>query len=119
MLGQCAELTYFDLGGNRVGAEGTGRLRATWRGPVSGLRFSLTLTVKGEDSSPLICTINKTTLLKKLIGTYCLHKGLEKNRLCLKFDGNKLSQTQTPAELNMEDGDVIDARKESFKKQDS
>ena len=58
--------------------------------------------------------------LKKLMREYCLRKeGLEKNRMCFLFDGNRLSETQTPAELNMEDGDVIDARKETFKKQDS
>ena len=59
------------------------------------------------------------TLLKKLMGTYCLHKGLEQNRMCFMFDGNRLSETQTPDELNMEDDDVIDAQKETFKKQDS
>jgi small ubiquitin-related modifier len=119
VLRQCAALTHLDLGSNRIGAEATGRLRATWRGPVSRLRFSLTLTVKGEDGSLLLFTINKTTLLKKLMGTYCLHKALEKNGMCFMFDGNRLSETQTPAELNMEDGDVIDAQKETFKKQDS
>jgi Ran GTPase-activating protein (RanGAP) involved in mRNA processing and transport len=119
VLAQCAALTHLDLGGNRIGAEGTGRLRATWRGPVSGLRLSLTLTVKGEDGSLLHFTINRTNLLKKLMGTYCLRRGLEKDKMCFLFDGNRLSETQTPAELNMEDGDVIDAQKETFKKQDS
>jgi hypothetical protein len=56
---QPAELNKETPSLSYAGAEGTGRLRATWRGPVSGLRFSLTLTVKGEDSSPLVDLHNK------------------------------------------------------------
>jgi small ubiquitin-related modifier len=41
---------------------------------------------------------------------YCIRKELEMNTISFLFDGNRLSETQTPAELNMEDDDMIEAR---------
>ncbi len=109
-LGQCAALTHLVLGGNRIGAKGAWMLRATWRGAVSGLRFCLKLTIKGQDSSLLLVfLVDKTALLQELMGAYCLHEGLEMNRICFLFAGNRLRETQKPAQLNMEDDDVIDA----------
>ena len=54
--------------------------------------------------------IKKTQALKKLMEDYCIRKGLEMNTICFLFDSNRLSETQTPAELNMEGDDMIDSR---------
>jgi hypothetical protein len=54
--------------------------------------------------------IKKTQALKRLMKHYCILKGLEMNTICFLFDGNRLSKTQTPAELNMKDDDMIEAR---------
>ena len=39
MLAQCAALAHLNLCGNKIGAVGKGRLRASWRGQAYGLVF--------------------------------------------------------------------------------
>jgi hypothetical protein len=73
--------------------------------------LSLNLKVKSQDNCVLHFKIKKTTALKKLMERYCLHKGLQMNSTCFLKNGNRLCEILTPAELNMEDDDVIDARK--------
>jgi hypothetical protein len=63
-----------------------------------------------EDDYIVIYTIKKTQALKKLMQDYCIRKGLEMNTICFLFDGNRFSETQPPAELSMEDDDMIEAR---------
>jgi small ubiquitin-related modifier len=41
---------------------------------------------------------------------YCARQGLEMSTICFLFDGMRVCETKTPAELNMEDDDVIDER---------
>jgi small ubiquitin-related modifier len=73
-------------------------------------KVSLNLKVKGRDGF-VHYKIKKTQALKKLMKDYCIRKGLEMNTICFLFDGNRLSETQTPAELNMEGDDMIEVRK--------
>ena len=67
----------------------------------------LSLKVKGQDDSLVHFKIKQTTALKKLMEAYCFRQGLEMNRTCLFFTGNQLRDTQTPAQLNMENDDMI------------
>ena len=39
---------------------------------------------------------------------YCQRQGLSANNVRFLFDGERLHETQTPKELNMENGDEID-----------
>ena len=39
---------------------------------------------------------------------YCQRQGLSANNVRFLFDGDRLHETQTPKELNMENGDEID-----------
>jgi len=39
---------------------------------------------------------------------YCQRQGLASNNVRFLFDGERLHETQTPKELNMENGDEID-----------
>jgi hypothetical protein len=39
VLGQCAALAHLNLGYNQIGPAGARRLRASWRGQASGLRW--------------------------------------------------------------------------------
>ena len=57
---------------------------------------SLNLKVKDRDGF-VHYKIKKTQALKKLMKDYCIRKGLEMNTICFLFDGNRLSETQTPA----------------------
>lgn len=38
---------------------------------------------------------------------YCARQGVQKHQMRFLFDGQPLTETSTPAELNMEEGDVI------------
>jgi small ubiquitin-related modifier len=67
----------------------------------------LSLKVKGQDGSLVHFMIKQTTALKKLMEAYCFRQGLEMDRTCFFFAGNRLRESQTPAELNMEDDDMI------------
>ena len=44
VLGQCRELVHLNLRVNDIGDVGGGRLRASWRGQASGLRFESILS---------------------------------------------------------------------------
>ena len=53
--------------------------------------------------------IKKKTQLMKLMEAYCARQSLQMEQIRFLFDGNRLRDTQTPDELDMEDDDVIDA----------
>ena len=73
-------------------------------------KIYVNLKVKGQDGCFVYFKIKKTTALKKLMEAYCARQGLEMSSICFLFDRMRVCETQTPAELDMEDGDVIDAR---------
>ena len=66
-----------------------------------------TRRIKGQDGSLVHFMIKQTTALKKLMEAYCFRQGLEMDRTCFFFARNRLRESQTPAELNMEDDDMI------------
>ncbi|GMP53871.1 hypothetical protein CsSME_00019206 [Camellia sinensis var. sinensis] len=53
--------------------------------------------------------IKRSTQLKKLMNAYCDRQSVEMNSIAFLFDGRRLRGEQTPDELEMEDGDEIDA----------
>ena len=46
--------------------------------------------------------------LQKLMHMFCNRQGVSTNSVRFLFDGNRINETQTPIQLDMEDGDVID-----------
>jgi len=68
------------------------------------------LKVKGLHGNFTVFKIKKTTSLKKAIEKYCMREGFEMNRICFLLNGNRVSETQTLAELNMLDEDMMEAR---------
>ena len=46
--------------------------------------------------------------LMKLMNAFCSREGISTNSVRFLFDGNRVNETQTPAQLDMEDGDLID-----------
>ena len=79
----------------------------------SAARARLMGSVRGslQDGSIVHFKIKTTCPLKKLKETYCLQKSLQMHQTRFVFDGNvdgnRLGDTQTPGELDMEDDDVI------------
>ncbi|KAK1570900.1 hypothetical protein Q3G72_008770 [Acer saccharum] len=69
----------------------------------------INLKVKGQDGNEVFFRIKRSTQLKKLMNAYCDRQSVEINLIAFLFDGHRLRAEQTPDELEMEDGDEIDA----------
>ncbi|GAA0160715.1 hypothetical protein LIER_17207 [Lithospermum erythrorhizon] len=69
----------------------------------------INLKVKGQDGNEVFFRIKRSTQLKKLMNAYCERQSVELSSIAFLFDGRRLRAEQTPDELEMEDGDEIDA----------
>ncbi|WOG95040.1 hypothetical protein DCAR_0314342 [Daucus carota subsp. sativus] len=69
----------------------------------------INLKVKGQDGNEVFFRIKRSTQLRKLMTAYCDRQSVELNSIAFLFDGRRLRAEQTPDELEMEDGDEIDA----------
>ncbi|XP_010536686.1 PREDICTED: small ubiquitin-related modifier 1-like [Tarenaya hassleriana] len=69
----------------------------------------INLKVKGQDGNEVFFRIKRSTQLKKLMNAYCDRQSVDINSIAFLFDGRRLRGEQTPDELEMEDGDEIDA----------
>lgn len=52
--------------------------------------------------------IKRHTPLSKLMKAYCERQGLSMRQIRFRFDGQPINETDTPAQLEMEDEDTID-----------
>uniref|UniRef100_A0ACD5WNE2 Uncharacterized protein n=1 Tax=Avena sativa TaxID=4498 RepID=A0ACD5WNE2_AVESA len=69
----------------------------------------INLKVKGQDGNEVFFRIKRSTQLKKLMNAYCDRQSVDMSAIAFLFDGRRLRAEQTPDELEMEDGDEIDA----------
>ncbi|KAH6768043.1 small ubiquitin-like modifier 2 [Perilla frutescens var. hirtella] len=69
----------------------------------------INLKVKGQDGNEVFFRIKRSTQLKKLMNAYCDRQSVDITSIAFLFDGRRLRAEQTPDELEMEDGDEIDA----------
>ncbi|KAJ4790968.1 Small ubiquitin-related modifier [Rhynchospora pubera] len=69
----------------------------------------INLKVKGQDGNEVFFRIKRSTQLRKLMNAYCDRQSVDFNAIAFLFDGRRLRGEQTPDELEMEDGDEIDA----------
>ncbi|KAL3508450.1 hypothetical protein ACH5RR_027851 [Cinchona calisaya] len=69
----------------------------------------INLKVKGQDGSEVFFRIKRSTQLKKLINAYCERQSVDLASMAFLFDGRCIQGEQTPDQLEMEDGDEIDA----------
>ncbi|KAF5815018.1 putative Ubiquitin domain, Sumo domain-containing protein [Helianthus annuus] len=77
--------------------------------PAGDQGAHINLKVKGQDGNEVFFRIKRSTQLKKLMNAYCDRQSVEINSIAFLFDGRRLRAEQTPDELEMEDGDEIDA----------
>lgn len=70
------------------------------------------LKVIGQDNSEIHFKVKMTTHLKKLKESYSQRQGVPMNSLRFLFEGQRISDNQTPKELGMEDEDVIEVYQE-------
>jgi small ubiquitin-related modifier len=69
----------------------------------------ITLKVKSQDGNELFFKIKRGTQLKKLMEAYCSRNGINPTTVRFLFDGQRIQETNTPNDLNLEDNDQIDA----------
>ncbi|MBA0789643.1 hypothetical protein Gotri_024816, partial [Gossypium trilobum] len=62
-----------------------------------------------HDGNEVFFRIKRSTQLKKLMNAYCDRQSVDFNSIAFLFDGRRLRVEQTPDELEMEEGDEIDA----------
>uniref|UniRef100_A0AAY5KQ09 Small ubiquitin-related modifier n=1 Tax=Esox lucius TaxID=8010 RepID=A0AAY5KQ09_ESOLU len=65
-----------------------------------------------NDNSEIHFKVKMTTHLKKLKESYSQRQGVPMNSLRFLFEGQRISDNQTPKELGMEDEDVIEVYQE-------
>ena len=68
----------------------------------------INLKVMGQDGNVVQFKIKKHTALKKLMATYCERAGLDMQTIRFTFDGNRMKDSDTPKDLDMEEGDTIE-----------
>merc|ERR1712023_360980 len=69
----------------------------------------INIKVKGPDGSEVFFKIKKKTQMKKLMDAYCSRSGQDSKSIRFLFEGERIQPTNTPDELEMDEGDVIDA----------
>uniref|UniRef100_A0A8C1TK86 Small ubiquitin-related modifier n=1 Tax=Cyprinus carpio TaxID=7962 RepID=A0A8C1TK86_CYPCA len=73
----------------------------------------INLKVAGQEGSVIQFKIKRHTPLNKLMKAYCPHlicfeQGLTMQHIRFQFDGQPINETDTPAQLEVEDEDSID-----------
>mmetsp|Transcript_8403 Transcript_8403/g.34112 ORF Transcript_8403/g.34112 Transcript_8403/m.34112 type:complete len:92 (-) Transcript_8403:118-393(-) len=69
----------------------------------------ISLKVKGQDGQEVFFKIKKTAKLGKMMKAYAERQAIGQDSIRFVFDGMRLNENQSPAELDMEDNDEIDA----------
>lgn len=77
--------------------------------PEPFTKLGLLSIVSDRDGNEVFFRIKRSTQLKKLMNAYCDRQSVDFNSIAFLFDGRRLRGEQTPDELEMEDGDEIDA----------
>ncbi|XP_037059236.1 small ubiquitin-related modifier 2-like [Peromyscus leucopus] len=68
----------------------------------------INLKVVRQDGSVVQFKIKRHTPLSKLMKAYCERQGLSMRQIRFRFDGQPINETDTPAQLEMENEDTID-----------
>jgi len=72
-------------------------------------RKRLDLKVVNASGVEIYFKVSRTTKLSKLMDAYCKKQGLVPGSVRFTFDGNRLNPESTGEELDMDNGDTIDA----------
>jgi len=70
---------------------------------------SVKLKVRSGKDEPAKFRLGKTEPMKKLFQAYCTQQGLSFSKVKFTFDGRVIFPEQTPEDLEVEDGDLLDA----------
>ncbi|XP_059516739.1 small ubiquitin-related modifier 2-like [Myotis daubentonii] len=68
----------------------------------------INLKVAGQDGYVVQFKIQRRTPLSKLMKAYCERQSLSRRQVRFRFEGQPIDETDTPAQLEMEDEDTTD-----------
>ena len=77
-----------------------------------GSTINLKLVTQDGVETYLRCKSN--TPMQKLMHAFCSKLGVNINSVRFLFDGKRVNESQTPAQLDMESGDVLDVMVEEY-----
>ena len=60
-----------------------------------------------ENGNAILFGLKPTTPLGKLMQAYCNRQGMDVKNLRFMYDGKRIEEAQTPADIDVEDGDFI------------
>lgn len=69
----------------------------------------LAIKVKSGDGQEVFFKVKRTTPFSKIMSAYCKKVGQDLENVRFLFDGQRVKPENTPAELEMEDEDSVDA----------
>eukprot|EP00010_Vexillifera_abyssalis_P009082 CAMPEP_0201547128 /NCGR_PEP_ID=MMETSP0173_2-20130828/3535_1 /ASSEMBLY_ACC=CAM_ASM_000268 /TAXON_ID=218659 /ORGANISM="Vexillifera sp., Strain DIVA3 564/2" /LENGTH=88 /DNA_ID=CAMNT_0047956053 /DNA_START=1567 /DNA_END=1833 /DNA_ORIENTATION=+ len=69
----------------------------------------INLKVVSQNGAEVCFRIRRKTKFQKLIDAYCERQSINPGAIRFLYDGERIQADQTPHDLEMEDGDVIDA----------
>ena len=75
---------------------------------ATSLNAPVNLKVVTQDGEEVFFKCRESTPLVKLMQAFCQRQGIAMNSVSFLFDGERINPTQTPHDLEMEDGDVVD-----------
>ncbi|GAB4820914.1 hypothetical protein N2152v2_007960 [Parachlorella kessleri] len=69
----------------------------------------ISIKVKDQDGGEVVFKVKPTTRFEKIFNAFCQKKAVDQTQVRFVFDGARISPISTPADLDMTDGDTIDA----------
>lgn len=75
---------------------------------VNQQQNALNLRVISQHGNETFFKLKRTTALGKLMSAYCERSGIDEKSVRFLYDGKRLLGTETPADLEMEDNDIVD-----------
>ncbi|PSC72782.1 Small ubiquitin-related modifier 1 [Micractinium conductrix] len=70
---------------------------------------AMSIKVKDQSGGEVVFRVKPHTKFEKIILAFCQKKSVDPAQVRFVYDGNRLDRNSTPAELDMEEGDTIDA----------
>ena len=84
------------------------------RAALAVLRAKINLKVVTQDGNEIYFKVRRNVRLQTLMHAFCNRQGVTMGSVRFLFDGNRINDMQTPSQLEMEDGDIIDVMVEQM-----
>lgn len=68
----------------------------------------LNIGVRDSDGSEVCFVVKRSTRFAKIKAAFAENRGRDMGEIRMRFDGEAVGSHQTPADLEMEDGDIIE-----------